>query len=855
MEFRVLGPLEVVEGGEQIDVGARKPRVLLALLLINANRVVTTDRILEEMWGDDAHGKENALWVHVSRLRSVLGGHEVLVTRHHGYSLLVSSDAIDAHRFEVAANEGHALIEDDPVAASARLNEALGIWRGAAYEEFEDEPFAQVEITRLDELRLASIADRIDADLNAGESAGLVSELESLVRVHPLNERFVSQLMSALHRSGRTADALAAYERARRALSEELGIEPSRMLQIREREILVDDGTRPPSLPADRPPHNLPAETTRFVGRDAEVRGVTEAIADSRLVTLTGIGGVGKTRIAVHVARDLVDRFPDGAWIARLAPASSAQVRDVVIQALAPAISSEPGSFDELALTLVAKELLVVLDNCEHVISSCAEVVQQLLESSPGIRVLATSRQPLELGAETVWPVAPMPVPDPTDRELTTDQIADFDSVQLFMERARAARPGFALSEDHQAHVVRICQKVAGIPLALELSAARLRSMTVAEIASALDRAFDLLTRRSPTGVARHQTLQATLDWSFDLLDEQERLVLGRLPAFHLSFPHRAAELICAGGGVDESEILDLLGRLVDTSWIAMESVGEQARYYILQIVREFLYTKDIGADWDRQREGQRRGWVILLAQRTDPALKGSDREMWSVLLDGDEGMARRALDVAYEQRAVEEGTFLAGAAAALKSTTRRLGFIGGVEEPHLERFRRGFVAGANHVDPAAVVECRYLSKAPDYTGFWDRALMREVASDMYQRGVDVVMQAAGQAAGGLPEAAVITSETTGHHKWCIGVDFDWYDDVPETEGRHVLTSVRFQIPTSIYRTLKEAVAAGEPDLPRFDLASGAVVLARSGGHLDDISDQIDVLGGKIIAGSIEVPT
>ena len=880
MEFRILGPLEVVENGEPIEVGPRKQRSLLALLVINANRVVRTDRILEELWGDDAEGKESALWVYISRLRSVLGGHEILVTRDQGYSLVVEPNAIDARRFETIAGEGRALIKDDPTAASALLGEALGLWRGAAIEDFGDESFAQVEIARLEELRLEAMADRIDADLKLGESSSLVSELEPLVRSHPLNERFVGQLMVALHESGRTAEALAAYERTRRTLSEELGIEPSRMLRRIEQQVLVDDEPTDLAARGSEPEriHNLPAEATSFVGRDTEVRGITATIAETRLVTLTGIGGVGKTRLALRVAGDLVGHYPNGVWLAELAGVSSpAQVRDVVARALAHALPIPPGSFDDLASALTSKELLLVLDNCEHVISTSAEVVQLLLESSPGLRILATSREPLEIAAETVWPVVAMTMPDPSERGLAVDEMIEFDAVRLFMDRARAARPGFSLVEDNQDHIARICWRVAGIPLALELAAARVRAMTIAEIASGLDHAFDLLTSKSRTALARHQTLQATLDWSLDLLDEQERLLLDRLRVFHLEFPRKAVEVICAGEGVEETRILDLLGRLVDTSWIAMESVEREARYVMLPIVRDFLYSKQLSEEDGKQEWlRDRRGWMVWLAQLTDLSLKGSDREMWSVLLDGDHRTARRALDVAYDQRAIEEGTFLAGAAAALKSRSGRLGFVGGVEVPQFERYRHGFEAGARHVDPDAIVEIRYLVQAVDLAGFdddaedgaagrwnedwrqaafWDRARMRDMATELYQREVDVAMHAAGQAGSGMFTAAAQTSETTGQHKWCIGVDFDWYYRVPEPESEHVLTSVRFQIPTSVYRSLKQAVTAEETDLPRFDLACDGVLLSTSGGHLDDIIDELLALRLQIIEGSIEIPT
>ncbi len=857
MEFRILGPLEVVEDGEPIDVGPRKQRSLLALLAISANRVVRTDRILEELWGDDAEGKESALWVYISRLRSVMGGHEILVTRDRGYSLVIDPIAIDARRFERAASEGRALIGDDPTAASALLSEALGLWRGAAYEDFGDESFAQVEIARLEELRLEAIADRIDADLKVGESSGLVSELESLARLHPLDERFVGQLMLALHESGRTAHALAAYERTRRVLSEQLGIEPSRMLQQVEQRVLMDEERPSAAGPGTEPErvHNLPAETTTFVGRADAVSEVMATIAETRLLTLTGMGGVGKTRIALRVARYLLEQYPNGVWLIELAPVSSTQVRDVTAQALASAIAAAPGPIDELALALGDREMLLVLDNCEHVISACAEMVQLLLERAPGLRILATSREPFDIPGEMVWPVAAMSAPTQAERGLTTDEMIGFDAIRLFADRARSARPAFTLTEENQDHVARICRRVDGIPLAIELAAARVRSMTIAEIAAGLDHVFALLTSRSRTGSERHQTLQATLDWSYDLLNEQERLVLYRLTALHRTFPRKAAEIVCAGEGVEESDILDLLGRLVDTSWIGMEHERGEAPYLMLQTTWEFIRSK-LGEHLEHHQV--KCGWVILLAQHTDLAQKRSDREMWSALLDGDHRVVRRSLEIAYDRRAIEEGSFLAGAAAALTSTTGRLGFIGGVAaDPtsRIERFAAGFKAGVRHVDSDAVVESHYLTRAPDRAGFWDRAQLRDIAYEMYQREIDVTMHAAGRAGFGLSEAAFNGSEVTGQQKWGIGVDLDLYYEVPEHESKHVLTSVRFQIPTSIHRALKEAVAAEETDLPKFDLASNGVKLSTSGGHLDDIIDELLALRQQLIEASIEIPT
>jgi DNA-binding SARP family transcriptional activator len=503
MEFRILGPLEVGEGDRLVALGGAKPRALLALLLLLPNEVVPRERLVEELWGDPVPASAGkVVQVYVSRLRKAMGADAPLVTRAGGYVLELADAQLDLHRFERLVAEGRrALDDDEPRRAERRLAEALALWRGPPLVDFSYEPFAQSEIARLEELRLAALEDRIEAELALGRHARLVGELESLVAEHPLRERIRGQLMRALYGCGRQADALEAYRQGRRRLVDELGLEPGPALRELERAILEQSaelGAATQPMPLTRPV--LPAPPNRTIGREQDVRMVVEQLRSGtgRLVTLTGPGGVGKTRLALEAARAVEADFADGARFVSLAAVQRPEdVPTAVVKSLEVVLL--PGESTERAVArfLEPKHLLLVVDNCEHLLGA-APLIGGLPAACPSVTVLATSREPLAVQAEQCCPVSPL---------------AGENAVALFCERARAHDPAFEIDNGNAAAVEEICDRVDGLPLAIELAAARCALLSPREIdatAARARRAGCGRTRRPGTAadVARDDRLE-----------------------------------------------------------------------------------------------------------------------------------------------------------------------------------------------------------------------------------------------------------------------------------------------------------------------------------------------------------
>jgi predicted ATPase len=638
VRISLLGPVEVqADDGRPVDITGARLRTLLIVLALDAGRVVTTTRLIDGVWGEEPPAEAtNALQALVSRLRRVLP-EPVVESTPAGYRLAVAPDDVDLHRFERLAAQGRAALAGDPAYAAGTLREALGLWRGPALADAAGAAFAQAPLARVEELRLAALGDRIEADL-AQHQADLVAELESLVAEHPLRERFAGLLMRALAQSGRTGDALTVFVRIRDALADELGADPSAGLAALHLSIL-----RGGTPQQDRPHTNLRAALTSFVGRDTDLARVSAMVGEARLVTLTGPGGSGKTRLANEVARALLERVRD-VWLVELAPVSeAADLPQAVLAALGlrgHALINTPRAFgvlpettepvDRLAAALSTRAMLLVLDNCEHLIEPAAALANRLLGECPRLRILATSREPLGITGETLWPVDPLPLP-PADA--SRDTAMTYPSMRLLADRAGAVRPGFAVDDRTALHMIHICRALDGMPLAIELAAARLRTLSPEQVATRLDDRFRLLTGGSRLALPRHQTLRAVVDWSWELLNPPERTLLARLAVFSGGATLEAAEQVCTDAGLPARDVLDLLSSLVDKSLVVLTDGG---RYRLLETIKAYGIERLAEAgDLDRTRWAHVRCFGELAAA-AEPHLRRADQLAWLARLDED---------------------------------------------------------------------------------------------------------------------------------------------------------------------------------------------------------------------------
>jgi predicted ATPase/DNA-binding SARP family transcriptional activator len=629
LELRVLGPVEVARGGRAIAIGGPKPRLVLAMLAARRGSVVSTDRLCDELWPADAPADPaGVLQSIVSRLRRLLRPEAEIVARPPGYVLEVGAERIDAGRFEFLCAE--AARANDPRAAIGSLGAALACWRGGAFTEFADLDWARTEAVRLEELRVSANEDLLDARLATGEHAALVGELESLVAEYPLRERAWQLLIVALYRNGRTAEALRRASALRELLREELGLTPSPAFAELESQILNDDptllgaGTSPERRSVAR---RLPVETTALVGREDVVAQVIARVRRERLLTLTGPGGVGKTRLALRVATDLCDEFTGEVYMVELA-----SVRDPssTVAAIATAVDVQQRQHLSIEETLMEylrdRRALLVLDNCEHLLATIAPLVDRVLSWCPDVTILATSREVLGLPGEQLWRVGPLAIL-PLGSDLTV--LSDSPAVQLFVERARSANADFELGPGNADPVAEIVRRLDGLPLAIELAAARMRAMSPAALAQRLDRRFDLLDGAQTSMIERHRTLHDLVTWSHDLLDEDERRLFARLCVFVGSFGLDAAEAVC---DVDNAAVL--LANLVDKSMVQLVN-EEQPRYRLLETLREF------GADSlshdERETVRERHAhWYLAEAEHAARSLAGPDEPDAVATLDRD---------------------------------------------------------------------------------------------------------------------------------------------------------------------------------------------------------------------------
>ncbi|MEU8239966.1 BTAD domain-containing putative transcriptional regulator [Actinoplanes missouriensis] len=667
MHIGVLGSFEVrTDDGDLTDVPGARLRGLLIALALDPGRVVPRATLVDWIWGDHPPADAtNALQRLVSRLRKLLP-EGAIEGQTDGYRLVVAPDAVDAVRFE-------RLIRDtDGPERLDRLRAALALWRGAAMQDvgLPDSMALAAAVTRLEGLRLAALEDRYAAEAGPEQ----VTELTGLVAAHPLRERLVAALMRSLVAAGRNSEALEVFQRTREALADTLGVDPSPELAALYVALLRGDGGQ---READRRT-NLRAELTSYVGKGADVAAVRELVAGQhRLTTLIGPGGSGKTRLATEVARTLVADLPDGVWMVELAPiggdgdVAQATITGLGLRDALLAGAPDMDLTDRLATAIRERELLLVLDNCEHVIEQAATLAHRLLGECRRLRILATSREPLGITGEALWHVEPLALPG---RDAGAEEIASSPAVRLLRERAQAVRKDLG----SPATMARVCRALDGMPLAIELAAARLRTMTLDQLAHRLDDRFRLLTGGSRTALPRHRTLRAVVDWSWELLTGAERTVLRRLAVFSGGASLEAAERVCAdkdkdegegngdgtsdGDGVEPSDVLELLTSLAEKSLLVIE--GDTApRYRMLGTIGEYAAQRLAEAGEQESARRAHLAYFTAFAETAEPHLRRADQLRWLALLQAEHENIGSAMRGAIAAGEAEQAMRLAAAA------------------------------------------------------------------------------------------------------------------------------------------------------------------------------------------------
>ncbi|MFC7985363.1 BTAD domain-containing putative transcriptional regulator [Streptomyces sp. NPDC057336] len=702
VRYRILGTTQVLRpDGTAVPLGGARLRALLTVLALRPGRAVPAGLLVEEVWdGDPPADAPGALHALVGRLRRTLGAGAV-ASAEGGYRLAAGPDDIDLHRFDRLAGEGtRALADGDPAKAAAVLDDALGLWRAPALADLPDRTAeaARWEARHLDALRV-----RHTAALDLGQAEHSLPELTALCDGHPLDESLQTLRLRALRDTGRTAEALAAYEDVRRLLANRLGADPGPELRALHGELLnpatpVTPGTTAyPATPAHpgtpgttaypatiattatpdaltaaegrdapvapaapRPRGNLRARLTSFVGRDSDLDVLRADLATTRLVTLLGPGGAGKTRLSQEAAEGAGEPARDGAWLAELAPVDDpGAVPEAVLTALGAretvlygagaeemravaASDRQATAVERLVEHCGRRRMLIVLDNCEHVVDAAARLAEDLLARCPNLTVLATSREPLGVPGELLRPVEPLSEPA---------------ALRLLADRGAAARPGFRPDADEEtAHAcAEICRRLDGLPLAIELAAARLRMLTPRQIADRLDDRFRLLTSGSRTVLPRQQTLRAVVDWSWELLDDEERDVLRRLSVFAGGCDLAAAEAVCGPAA------LEALGSLVDKSLVvAAPSGSDGMRYRLLETVAEYAAERLDETGGRAAAERAHLTYYRELARTTDPLLRGPEQLAAVERLEREYENLRTALRHAIAERDEQEALSLA---------------------------------------------------------------------------------------------------------------------------------------------------------------------------------------------------
>lgn len=652
VRYRILGTTQALRpDGTAVPVGGARLRALLTVLALRPGRTVPVGLLVDEVWdGDPPADATGALQALVGRLRRVIGA-DAVASVDGGYRLTAAPDDIDLHRFERLAGEGlRALADGDAAKAAVVLDDALALWRGGP--ALAGLPDRTAEAARVGTRHLDVLRARHTAALALGDAERSLPELTALCDGHPLDEPLQALRLRALRDTGRTAEALAAYEDVRRLLADRLGSDPGAELRALHAELLRPEPAA--ETRGSEPPGNLRARLTSFVGREDDIETLRADLAAARLVTLLGPGGAGKTRLSQEAADTVRRTTPDGVWLAELAPVddpddvpeavlTAVGARETVLygagaESMRAVADRHADPVERLAEHCGPRRMLLILDNCEHVVEAAAHLAETLLKRCPRLTVLATSREPLGVRGELLRPVEPLPEPV---------------ALRLLADRGAAARPGFSTDDDPEA-CAEICRRLDGLPLAIELAAARLRMLTPRQIADRLDDRFRLLTSGSRTVRPRQQTLRAVVDWSWDLLDADERDVLGRLSVFAGGCDLTAAEAVCGPAA------LEALGSLVDKSLVVAAPSGDgEMRYRLLETVAE--YAGERLDESGRRAEAERAHLTHYreLARTTDPLLRGPDQAAGIERLEREYENLRTALRHAIALRDEQEALCL----------------------------------------------------------------------------------------------------------------------------------------------------------------------------------------------------
>ncbi len=663
LRLYLLGDFRLERDRQPVHLSTRKVESLLAYLVLHRDVPQSRQYLAFQFWPDSSEGQAR------TNLRQLLHGLRQTLPESDQFvqadaqTLQWRGDApfrLDVSEFEEALAQANAAEKHgNPHALRVALEQASAIYQGdllpSRYDDWilpERERLRQVFMETLERLMLLLESQ--------GEPRAAIVHAQRLLRHDPLREETYRGLMRLYAACGDRAGALRIYHTCATVLERELAVEPSAATREAYAQLLKVDMQARPVMPPQPSNTNLPVPLTSFVGREAEMTEVRHLLQTTRLLTLTGPGGCGKTRLALEAATNLLDEYSDGVWWIELAALSDTAL---VPQAVATALGVREQSGRPLLETLTdflrAKQLLLLLDNCEHLVDACAQLAEQLLSACPHLHILATSREALSIGGETTWLVPSLSLPE-AQPPSTLEQLSRYESIRLFVERAVSALPTFRLTATNAPLVGQICRRLDGIPLAIELVAARVKVLHVEQIAARLDDVFQLLTAGSRT-MLRHQTLRAAMDWSYDLLSDQERMLFRRLSVFAGGFTLEAAEVICAGEGLAEDEVLDWLSHLVDKSLVAVTQNGE-TRYRLLETIRQHAHDKLIASEGEQKLRARHLDYFLKLATEAEPELRGSEQMVWLNRLEMEHDNLSAAGAWSLQKGEAESGLRLAGA-------------------------------------------------------------------------------------------------------------------------------------------------------------------------------------------------